>query len=68
MLRLTLVQMRIDVYLFENGFASSRTDAKQKITEGLVSVNGVVITKPSFDVIGEVEIKVAECKNKYASR
>ena len=60
--------MRIDIYLYENGFASSRTDAKQKITEGLVSVNGTVVTKPSFDVDGEVEITVAEGSNKYASR
>ena len=60
--------MRIDIYLYENGFAGSRTDAKQKITEGLVSVNGTVVTKPSFDVDGEVEITVAEGSNKYASR
>ena len=60
--------MRIDVYLFENGFASSRTDAKQKIIEGLVTVNGSVITKASYDVVGDVEIKISESANKYASR
>ncbi len=60
--------MRIDIYLYENGFANSRTDAKQKITEGLVTVNGAVITKPSYDVEGDVEISVAEGTNKYASR
>ncbi|MBR2931003.1 MAG: TlyA family RNA methyltransferase [Clostridia bacterium] len=47
--------MRIDLYLFENGLAESRTDAKRMITEGLVSVSGVPITKPSYDFSGSVE-------------
>lgn len=60
--------MRLDIYLHENGFANSRTDAKQKITEGLVSLNGTVVMKPSFDVVGEVDLSIAEGTNKYASR
>ncbi len=60
--------MRLDVFLFENGYASSRTEAKQLITESLVSVNGKVITKASYDVDGEAEISISDPGVRYASR
>ncbi|MBO5314861.1 MAG: TlyA family RNA methyltransferase [Clostridia bacterium] len=60
--------MRLDLYLFENGFASSRTEAKSFITEGAVTVNGKSVTKPSFDVSGREEITVDRSIKKFASR
>ena len=60
--------MRLDVFLFENGYASSRTEAKQLITESLVSVNGKVITKASYDVEDGAEISISDPGVRYASR
>lgn len=60
--------MRLDVYLFENGYANSRTVAKELITESLVSVDGRVITKPSYDVSDGVKISIADVGVRYASR
>lgn len=42
--------MRLDLYLFENGFAHSRTFAKSLVVGGKVTVNGKNVTKPSFDI------------------
>lgn len=61
--------MRIDLYLFENRLAESRTDAKRMITEGLVSVSGVPVTKPSYDFSGSVEdIAIDEPMRSYVGR
>ncbi len=60
--------MRLDVFLFEKGYANSRTEAKQLITESLVSVNGKVISKPSYDVTDGVEISIVDTGVRYASR
>jgi 23S rRNA (cytidine1920-2'-O)/16S rRNA (cytidine1409-2'-O)-methyltransferase len=60
--------MRIDLYLFENGLSSSRTEAKRQIETGLVKVNGRVITKASHDVSGDEEITVEKKENDYVSR
>ena len=61
--------MRIDVYLAESGIVSSRTEAKSFITEGAVSVDGKIISKPSFDVSGkEDKIFVDLSVKKYVSR
>ena len=61
--------MRIDLFLYENGYARSRTEAKNLVIEGSVSVNGKVIKKPSFEIDGDgIEIKIAEQENKFASR
>lgn len=42
--------MRLDVYLVENKICSSREKAKDLITKGGVRVNGVAVSKPSFQV------------------
>ncbi len=42
--------MRLDIFLFENGFCSSRSKAQSVISEKRVKVNGEVITKPSHDI------------------
>ena len=60
--------MRLDVFLSENGFADSRTEAKGFITEGAVTVNGKSITKPAFDVLGDEHIEVQRDIKKYVSR
>jgi len=62
--------MRIDAYLSENGYTKSRTESKNLILNGSVTVNGKIITKPSFE-IGEVEkicISVDRSSVKYVSR
>lgn len=58
--------MRIDLYLFKNGFASSRTRALNLIKLGGVKVDGKVITKPSVEV-DENSIIVVDDLIKYAS-
>lgn len=60
--------MRIDLYLSENGYASSRTEAKGFVVGGAVSVNGEVVTKPSFDVPAGAEVSVIKEFKKYVSR
>ncbi|MCD7776632.1 MAG: TlyA family rRNA (cytidine-2'-O)-methyltransferase, partial [Firmicutes bacterium] len=42
--------MRLDLYLFEKGYAESRERAKFLILEGSVSVNGRTAQKPSFEI------------------
>ena len=61
--------MRIDTYLFEKGFASSRTKAKELIDSGRIKVNGNVVTKSSFDVTDEAEIILEPSdKTKFVGR
>ena len=50
--------MRIDVYLCENKFASSRTKAKALIENELVYYQGKLVKKPSLEINSdEVEVK-----------
>ena len=42
--------MRIDAYLYKNGYSQSRTKAKELIDEGKVSIDGKVCTKASYEV------------------
>ncbi len=61
--------MRIDLYLFQKKYCNSRTKAQQMITEGAVKVNGITISKPSFDVSDSDKIEVAENTTaKYVGR
>ena len=50
--------MRLDTYLFEKGFATSRTKAKELIENGRISVNDKVVLKSSFDVSADDKISV----------
>ena len=61
--------MRLDLYLSQNGYCSSRTEAKALITAGAVSVEGAIITKPSFDISdGGVAVSVDLSSRQYVSR
>ena len=60
--------MRLDLFLAEGGMVDSRTDAKNFILAGAVSVNGKVINKPSFDVAGSEDIQVDKSGKRYVSR
>ena len=52
--------MRLDSFLKENGYASTRTRAKALIEEGAVTVNGKVITKPAYDVEESAAVSVSD--------
>lgn len=61
--------MRLDLYLFEKGFAQSRERAKKIIAENRVLVNKKAIVKPSFEVCDAdtVEVKASQTYE-YVSR
>lgn len=50
--------MRADVYLTEHGYVTSRQRAKSLIEGGNVTVDGVLLTKPSQQIDGEHDVKV----------
>lgn len=60
--------MRLDIFLSENGYALSRSAAKELITAGAVSVNGKAVSKPAFDVGADDDVCVDTGMKKYASR
>ena len=60
--------MRLDLYLSENNLVDSRTDAKNFIISGAVTVNGKVVKKPAHDVIGSESILVDKSGKKFVSR
>jgi 23S rRNA (cytidine1920-2'-O)/16S rRNA (cytidine1409-2'-O)-methyltransferase len=49
--------MRADVFLVENGYAKSRSEAQAAIREGLVRVDGAVVDKPSQTVQASAAIE-----------
>ena len=63
------IKMRIDVFLAENGYTDSRTEAKSLILSGSVKVNDKVIFKPSFDISeDDATVCVNRSIKKYVSR
>ena len=60
--------MRLDIYLTERNQIESRTKAKSLIGDSLVIVNGKIITKPSFEVSEDDEVKIIGNNNPYVSR
>ena len=61
--------MRLDKYITDRGFAESRTRAEKLIISGLVSVDGIIRNKPSFDIDDAAEHDVSVVNNeKYVSR
>lgn len=59
--------MRLDSFLFENGFAHSRSFAKSLILGGKVFVFGKCINKPSYEVTDDAEV-VIDDNEVYVSR
>jgi 23S rRNA (cytidine1920-2'-O)/16S rRNA (cytidine1409-2'-O)-methyltransferase len=59
--------MRLDLFLLEKGFETSRERAKTLINAGSVTVDSKIITKPSFDVDDEAHVEISE-PLKYVSR
>lgn len=60
--------MRLDLYLIENGFFTSRTKAKNSIDAGLVLVNGKAINKASYEVVDTDKIEIQGEIHPYVSR
>ena len=60
--------MRLDIYMAENGYAKSRTHAKELILKGLVKVNGKNAAKPSIDVSETDKISLSGDICPYVSR
>ena len=60
--------MRLDLYIFEHGLSNSRTDAKKLVIEGAVSVNGVTVAKPAYDVADSDEVLVDSSEHRFVSR
>ncbi len=60
--------MRIDIYLSENGYVKSRERAKQLVKAGQVQVNGIVVSKPSYDVAENAVIEITGEQLKYVGR
>lgn len=62
--------MRADLYLVEHGYAASRTLAQKLISEGVVTVDGRPLKKPSEDVAdGAHEVLVADtATTRYVGR
>ncbi len=50
--------MRCDVFLSENGYAKSRTQAREMIEAGHVKINGVHVKKPAESVDDSVDVMV----------
>jgi len=54
-LLMSRLEMRLDAIVYRAGFASSRTQARQLVNHGLMSVNGKKVDIPSYEVkIGDV--------------
>lgn len=60
--------MRLDVFLAENRYVSSRTEAKSFISSGAVTVDGKVVIKPALDVDENNRIEIDKSSKKYVSR
>lgn len=61
--------MRIDTYLYENGYFESREKAKKAIADARVKLCGKTVNKPSVDVSENCEITVIPSeKSEYVGR
>ena len=61
--------MRCDLYLSENGYAKSRSRARELIESGHVSINGKIVRKPSeaVDELAENRVEIL-CEMPFVSR
>lgn len=58
---------RLDIELVSRNLFNSREKASQAIKKGIISVDGKIITKPSFQISEEQNIEVLEVMLKYVS-
>lgn len=59
--------MRLDKYLLENNFFSSREKAQTAIKHNTVKVNGNIVTKNSMDITENMVVEVIDIFNKFVS-
>jgi 23S rRNA (cytidine1920-2'-O)/16S rRNA (cytidine1409-2'-O)-methyltransferase len=60
--------MRLDIYLFKNGYAKSRTRAQSLIKQGFVKVNDKPVTKTGTPIEDDDEVDLLEQDHPYVSR
>lgn len=60
--------MRLDIYLTENGFASTRSKAQQLIKEGMIKVDDKIIVKSGFEINNQKVDIIENEVLKYVSR
>lgn len=58
---------RLDIYLYEQGFFTSRSLAQDAIKEQRILVNGKIITKPGYKIENE-SVEVIQKELQFASR
>lgn len=63
-LLLVLLERRLDNVVYQLGFASSRSQARQLVRHGHVLVNGKKVTVPSFQVAPNMKVEVKEASRK----
>lgn len=59
--------MRLDKYLIENNFFTSREKAQTAIKHNTVKVNGNIVTKASMDITDQMVVEVIDLFNKFVS-
>ncbi|MCM1226876.1 MAG: TlyA family RNA methyltransferase [Clostridium sp.] len=62
------MSVRLDVFLYEKGFAPSRQKAKELVLEGHALVNGKLRTKPSYTVDDNDSVEIFGETLKYVGR
>lgn len=67
-MRPSSAKLRLDQALVERGLAPSRSRAHERISSGLVSVDGVVVQKPAFPILQEQVVTLADVGPHYVSR
>ena len=60
--------MRLDSYLHDKGYFTSRSIAKDAIKEGRIKINGKIILKASFIISEEDHIEILPKELEFASR
>lgn len=61
-------RIRLDLFLTQDGHFETRARARDAITRGSVSINGVVQAKPGIQVHPEAEIAINDQAQNYVSR
>lgn len=61
------IYMRLDKYLIEHNFFSSREKAQTAIKHNTVKVNGTIVTKASLDIHNDMTVEVIDIFNKFVS-